>query len=186
MDKENFLKVAEFGVAIAFGVAYAIYDLHIATLVLIIAMTLFVLMVKALGQKLTKIQLVSWIAIVLLGGAAVIFKDDSIIKWKPTVINTVIGLTFFITHVFGKKSLVETLIADKVPAPSKMLRNVNLAASGFFIFLASINILVAQNFSTTVWVNFKIFGIFVLNLSFLSGCFYYLKDYLGHLLDPKK
>lgn len=184
-QKENFLKIAELGVAIAFGIAYALFNLHIATIVLIVGMTLFVALVKILGQTLTKLQLASWLAVLILGGASVVFKDENIIKWKPTVLNSAISLAFLSTHFLGKKSLMETLIQDKVPAPAFMIRKVNLATAFFFLFLAFLNIVIAQNFSTTIWVNFKIFGIFVLNLSFLSICLYYLRNYLGNLLPPK-
>ena len=182
--KENFLKLAEISVAVAFGIAYALFNLQFATVVLIIGMTAFVALVKILGQKLTKLQLVSWLVVVIMGGAGVLLKDENIIKWKPTVLNSAISLTFFVTQFLTKKTLMETLIQDKVPAPSYMLRRVNFATAFFFLFLALLNIFVAQNFSTTVWVNFKLFGIFLLNLCFLASCLYYLKGYLANLFPP--
>ncbi len=178
MNKESFLKFVEMLVALVFGLAYWRFDLHLATIALIVAMTVFVILVKALGQKLTKLQFISWLAVVILGGAAVFLKDESIIKWKPTVIYSVVGLVFLLSQFFGRKSLVERLLSEKVPAPAPMLRRINLAAAGFFLALSVLNIFVAQNFSTTIWVNFKIFGIFALNAVFLSGCLFYLRAYL--------
>ncbi len=185
MTKENFLKTTEMLVALAFGVAYWLFDLHIATIVLIIGMTAFVVLVKSLGLKLTKLQLISWLAVLFLGGAAVFLKDESIIKWKPTVINAAVGLAFLATQFLGKKTLMQRLIEDKVPAPVGMLRRVNFSTGLFFLFLAVLNIVVAQNFSTTVWVNFKLFGVFILNLCFLGACLYYLRAYLSNLLPPE-
>ena len=164
-SKEGLLKVLETLVVVAFGVAYWLYDLHIATAVLVVGMTVFVVLVKLLGEQLTKLQLVSWLAVVILGGAAVFLRDENIIKWKPTVINSLIGMTFLVSH-FSKKTLLERVIEEKIPAPPPMLRRVNSFAGVFFLFLAILNVLVFQNFSTNVWVNFKLFGIFVLNLLF--------------------
>lgn len=184
MNKESFLKTLETLAAPAFGIAYWLYDLRVATVVLIVYMTLFVALVKFLGEKLTKIQLVSWLTILILGGASVSFQDESIIKWKPTVINTVIGLTFLISQVIGKKTLVERFTEEKVPAPAFMLRKVNFAAGLFYLALAPLNIFIAQNYSTTVWMNFKIFGMTALNTIFFGSCLYYLKAYLHNLFPP--
>ena len=185
-NQSKFLQTSEMLVPIAFGIAYFLADFRIATIVLIAAMTVFVGLVKIVGEKLTKIQLASWLAIVILGGASVLLKDDSILKWKPTVINAAIGLTFLLTHIFGDKTLLERLIDKQVPAPARMLRRVNFAASLFFLFTATLNIVIAYTFSTTAWVNFKLFGNFALNICFLSGCLYYLRAYLAHILPPEQ
>jgi intracellular septation protein len=184
MDKVKLLKIAEALTAVAFGLAYWLYDLKIATAVLIVAMTVFVCFVKFMGEKLTKLQLISWLAILILGGASVLSKDESIIKWKPSVISWIISISFLATQFVGKKSLVERLIADKVPAPVFMLRNVNLATALFFLSSGLLNIIVAMNFTTTVWVNFKLFGLTVLNLVFVSSCLFYLRAYLHNIFPP--
>lgn len=186
MNKESFLKSLEMLVAIAFGIAYWLYDLHIATIVLIVAMTIFVALVKFLGEKLTRLQLVSWIAVVLLGGATVFLRDENFIKWKPTAIHSVVGLTFLITQLIGKKTILERMIEDKVPAPRRMLRKVNFSSAIFFFLIAALNILIAENFSTTFWVNFKIFGISILSMFFMGGCLFYLKDYLHNLISEEE
>ena len=62
VNKESFLKFAEMLVAVVFGLAYWRFDLQIATMALIVAITVFVLMVKLMGQKLTKMQLISAIS----------------------------------------------------------------------------------------------------------------------------
>ncbi len=186
MNKESFLKFVEMFVAVAFGVAYWRFDLQIATMTLIVAMTVFVILVKAMGQKLTKMQLISWLAIVILGGSTVLLKDESIIKWKPTVIYLCVGVAFLLSLFIGQKSLVERFFEEKVPAPAPMLRRVNFAGSLFFLFLAALNIFIAQNFSTTVWVNFKLFGVFILNAVFLGSCLFYLRAYLGQLFPDNR
>ena len=181
MNKQGFLKTVEMLVALGFGLAYWLYDLHSATAALMVSMTLFIILVKVLGERVSKLQFFSWLAVVLLGGTAVFLRDENIIKWKPTVIYSVLSLVFALSHLIGAQTLVERLIGDKIKAPAANLRKVNLSSAIFFLFLSVLNIIVILNFSTTMWVNFKIFGIFILDAIYLAGCLYYLRAYLHDL-----
>jgi intracellular septation protein len=42
--------------------------------------------------------------------------------------------------------------------PAWLWNRLNLAWAGFFTFMGAANLYVAFNFSTTTWVNFKLFG----------------------------
>ena len=185
MKKESFLKFFETLAVVGFGLAYWKYDLQIATVVLIVLLTLFVGLVKILGQKLSKLQFFSWLAVLILGGATVLLKDEMFIKWKPTVVNAILGLIFLVTQFVGKKTLIERMIGEKIPAPTAMLRNVNFTAALFLFFMGVLNIVVANLLSTTAWVQFKIFGTFVLDAAFFGACLYYLRNYLTEFLDKR-
>lgn len=178
MKLQGIIKLLESLSIVAFGLAYWMFDIYIATATLIVAMTIFIITSKLIGQKLTKLQLLSWLLIFILGGATLIFRDENIIKWKPTVINSVVGSLFIITQFFGKSTLIERFLSDKIHAPILKLRKVNFACGLFFFLLAIINYKVAFSYSTDLWVQYKIFGNLALNMIFISGCLYYLKDYL--------
>lgn len=181
INKQSFLKTVEMLVALVFGLVYWLYDLHIATAALMVSMTVFIILVKVLGEQLSKLQLFSWLAVMILGGTAVFLRDENIIKWKPTVIYSVLSVVFALSHFIGQQTLVERLIGDKIKAPAFMLRKVNLSSTFFFLFLSMLNVFVILNFSTTAWVNFKIFGIFIIDAIYLAGCLYYLRAYLQDL-----
>ncbi|HNH24677.1 MAG TPA: septation protein IspZ, partial [Accumulibacter sp.] len=55
----------------------------------------------------------------------------------------------------------------------------NWAWIGFFAFMGLVNLFVAFNFSTDVWVNFKLFGMTALMLIFVLAQGLLLSKYLG-------
>ncbi len=188
MNKASISKSLETLTAVGFGIAYWKYDLNVATLTLMVLMTVFVIAVKAMGEKLTKLQFFSWLVVITLGGAGLLLKDDVIIKWKTTIINGTLGLAFLLSQVIGAKSLCERLLAEKIPAPGQVLRRLNTAVGFYFLFISGLNLVVAYYFSTTLWVKFKIFGLLALNVGFIAGAVYYLRDYLKDLVkeEPRK
>jgi intracellular septation protein len=183
MNKTNVLKSLETLSVVGFGIAYWKYDLNTATLTLMALMTLFVVAVKVAGEKLTKLQFFSWLVIVVLGGAGILFRDETFIKWKTTIINGSLGMTFLLSHLFGDKTITERLLADKIKAPTSILKRLNLSVGFYFLFISALNLVVAYYFSTTLWVKFKIFGLLILNFTFVAGALFYLKDYLKDFLD---
>ncbi len=178
MNKTSIVKSLEFSSIIGFGLAYWRYDLIIATTVLMALMTLFVVVAKILDEPLTKAQMISWVVVMVFGGMTVFLKDEAFIKWKPTVINSIFALLLWGSHVIGGKTILERLLASKLKCPTSMLRRLNCALAGYFALGGALNIYIAENFSNDVWVSFKIFGNLALNIIFISGSLYYLRDYL--------
>lgn len=183
MKRQSVIKSLETLSIVAFGLAYFKYDLYVATGVLMATMTLFVATVKFLGESLTKLQLLSWMAILILGGATLLFQNDAFIKWKPTVVNSIVATIFVLSHLIGQKTLVERFLASKMDAPALKLRRINAACSLFFFFLAYLNFQIAFSFSTSVWVNYKIFGNLLLNIIFITSCLYYLREHLQDIVN---
>ena len=95
MDKTKFLKLIELSGIVCFGVTYWQTDLRMATLALIISMSIFVGLALLLKQPLSKLQWVSWISVLVLGSVSLLSHDDMVIKWKPTVIHLIIGLALW-------------------------------------------------------------------------------------------
>ncbi len=184
--QQGLVKSLETLSVIAFGLAYWKFDLYVATAVLMATMTLFIGVAHFVGEKPSRLQFLSWIAVLIFGSATLFLRDEAFIKWKPTVINSLIGLVFLVTSLFSKQTLLEQLVAGKFLAPAHKLRRVNLACAGFFFLLAFINFQVAFSFSTDVWVQYKIFGNLVLNLIFVSGCMYYLRDHIKEWAESQQ
>ena len=179
MDRAKFLKILELSSVVCFGLAYWQYDLQIATIVLIAVMTFFVGVALLLRHPLSKMQWISWVAILVLGGAGVLSQDDTLIKWKPTVIHLIIGVAFLATNFIGQETLVEKLTRNHLKAPRVKLRRLNIAVGLYCFFIAAINLLVAHEFNNTIWVQFKLFGILGLNIIFISSALYYLREWLN-------
>ena len=50
----------------------------------------------------------------------------------------------------------------------------NLIWVGFFVLVGILNLVVAYNFSEAFWINFKVFGLTVLTLIFMSAQVYWI------------
>jgi intracellular septation protein len=164
---------------LGFFIAYKMYDIYMAVVALMVLMALGLIVHRAQKKTITNMQWVSFILVVIFGGITLAFRNEIFIKWKPTVLNWSFGLAFLISHFVGKKNLTERIMsAAKIDAPKKIWDRLNISWVIFFMLSGALNIFVAYQFSTDVWVNFKLFGLFGLTLLFAVGQAVYLKNYL--------
>ena len=186
MNKGKVLKTLELLATVGFAAGYFMYDLYVATIVLMAMLTLLVVTAKLMGEALSKLQFFSWIVVVLFGGATVLLKDQVYIKWKPTIINGCLAIALLASHWIGKKTIVERLLGEHLEAPVHKFRRLNLFASLYTVLLASLNLLIAYQFSEAVWVNFKVFGLFILNMAFFIGGYMYLAPYVRAYFEQQQ
>ena len=67
--------------------------------------------------------------------------------------------------------------------PSAVWVRLNLAWTAFFVVMGILNLIVAFNFDTDTWVDFKLFGMLGLTLLFVLAQGVYLARYLD--IDTK-
>lgn len=151
---------------------FAVYkytgDLIIATLVLIPATIIQVIIGYLRDRKVEPMPLVTLALVVILGGATVYLNDPVFIKWKPTLVNGLFALAFLASEfVFGGKTVVERLMGSAVTLTQAQWTRLNRAWIGFFVFSGVVNLWVAYQFSENTWVNFKLFGMLGLTLIFV-------------------
>jgi intracellular septation protein len=130
----------------------------LATVVVIVATLLQILWLKARGKKVDTMLWVSLALVTALGGATIYFHSESFIKWKPTVLYWVMGSALLIGQLVFKKNGIKSLMGAQMSLPDKMWRVVNLSWVAFFAVMGLLNLWVAFTFSTSTWVNFKLFG----------------------------
>jgi intracellular septation protein len=139
---------------------------YLATVAAIVATLAQILWLKLKGQKIETMLWVSLALIVVFGGMTLYFHDERFIKWKPTVLYWLFAVTLLGAAVLGR-NLMKTLLGGKMQLPDPAWNKLNLSWAGFFAFMGLANILIATNFSTDVWVNFKLFGGLALMLIFI-------------------
>ena len=141
----------------------------LSTLVVIAATALQVAWLKALGKKIDTMLWVSLGLIVVLGGATVWFHNETFIKWKPSVLYWVMALALWASaNLFGK-DILRQMLGDQLKLPDPIWKRLTLLWCAFFAVMGVINILVAYNFSTDSWVNYKLFGGTGLMIVFMIG-----------------
>lgn len=164
---------------VGFFVAYKTHDIYMAVIVLMVLMGLGLIVHRAQKKTITNMQWVSFVLVVVFGGVTLLFRNEIFIKWKPTVLNWGFGVAFLLSHFFGRKTFTEKIMsAAKVNAPKHVWTRLNMAWVVFFFISGGLNIAVAYLFSTDVWVNFKLFGLFGLTFMFAIGQAFYLKNHL--------
>lgn len=164
---------------VGFFIVYKIYDIYMAVLALMVLMALGLLSQKLQKKNITSMQWVSFFLVLVFGGITLFFRNEIFIKWKPTVLNWGFGFAFFVSQYVGKKNFTERLLgAAKIEVPKHVWKRLNFSWVIFFLLSGALNIFVAYNFSTDIWVNFKLFGLFGLTLLFAIGQAIYLRHHL--------
>ena len=143
---------------ILFFVAFKFAGIYVATGVAIAATVLQVGYVLARGRKVTNMQWAGLVIIGLFGGATLVLQDETFIKWKPTVLYWLFGVVLLGSVVVVRKNLIRAMMEQQVSLPETMWGRLNLVWALFFLVMGCLNLYVAYNFDTDVWVNFKLFG----------------------------
>ena len=130
----------------------------LATLVVMVATIIQILILLARGKKIDMMLWISLALVVVLGGATVWFHSETFIKWKPSVLYWAMGLSFWISQTFFRKNLLQAMMGAQLELPSSVWQRLNFAWIAFFALMGLLNLYVAYSFDTATWVNFKLFG----------------------------
>ncbi len=162
-----------------FFIAYKVYDIYVATAVIIVASIIQVVWFWFKHHRIDKMHLITLALVVTLGGATLLLHDENFIKWKPTIVNWAFAIVFFGSHFIGKKTLLQRMLDSQIEVTKQHVWKVlNIAWVAFFVTMGIINLYVAFNFDTDTWVNFKLFGLMGLTLIFVIGQGIYLARYI--------
>jgi intracellular septation protein len=156
----------DFFPVIAFFVAYKLADIYVATGVIIAAVVLQTAIQWIRHRKVSSMALISGVLVLVFGGLTLAIQDEAFIKWKVTIVNWLFAAGFIATMFFGEKTLIERMLGENVQLERPVWRKLNLAWAAFFLAVGALNLYVAYQYSTDVWVNFKLFGVLGLTLVF--------------------
>jgi intracellular septation protein len=164
-----------------FFIAYKMYDIYVATAVLIIASLVQTIGHRIIHRKFEKSHVITLVLVSLFGGATLMLQDEMFIKWKPSVINWLFGIIFTGSQFIGEKNLIQRMLGTQFTLPHTIWRNLNAAWALFFIALGFLNLYVIYHFDTDTWVNFKMFGLMGLTLAFMLLQGLYLARHIKEL-----
>jgi len=157
--------------ALASAIGYQAAPEHLpvllATATAMVATLAQIIWVKLRHGKVDTMLWVSFVIILVFGGATLLLHDEGFIKIKPTALYWLFGIVLLFSDILFKKNLMRSLLQDKMTLPDLVWTRLNLAWSGFFVALGVLNLYIAWNFSTDAWVNFKLFGATGLMLVFV-------------------
>ncbi|MBT0960718.1 septation protein A [Denitromonas iodatirespirans] len=128
-----------------------------------------------------KVDTMLWVTlclVTLLGGATLVFHDPVFIKWKPTAVYWLFGLSLLVSAAVFHKNLIRAVLEAQIRLPDRIWSRLNGAWAGFFALMGVLNLYVAFSFSEETWVNFKLFGGMGLMLLFVIAQGMYLSRYV--------
>jgi intracellular septation protein len=158
---------------ILFFAAFKFFGIYTATTVAIVATVLQIGWVWLKHRKVENMQWISLALIVVFGGATLLLRDETFIKWKPTVLYWLFAVTLLVSEFALRKNLIKSMMEKQVSAPDAVWKKLLFGWTGFFAVMGVLNLYVANNYSTDTWVSFKLFGgiglmiVFVLGQAFL-------------------
>lgn len=122
----------------------------------------------ALTGRLSKMQLMTLVLVVVMGGLSVWLNDERFIKMKPTLLYLAFGGILGFGLLRGQ-SYLSAVMEEALPMQAEGWMILTRRLTAFFFGLAVANEAVWRLMSTEAWVNFKTFGLTAaLFLFFLS------------------
>lgn len=169
--------------AICFFATYKFSDHNLiyATIAVVISSVITLGGSWILQGKITRIQIVVILTLLVFAIPTIMVKDPSFIKWKVSVVNCVIASGLLICQFGFRKDIVEALTGYKTPIPAAVLKKATVALAVYFIACAFLNYVIAfrlpdfMNVSSdeaeNIWVNYKTYGNGILNAVFMFATF---------------
>jgi intracellular septation protein len=184
---------------ILFFAAYKLAGIYVATAVAIGATFLQIGLLAALRRKIDTMLWVSLGIIVVFGGATLALRDETFIKWKPTVLYWLFAAALAGAELLFRRNLIRAMLGKQVRLPDPVWSRLNWSWAAFFALMGVANLYVAFMFSESfctnvvevvernncennIWVNFKLFGATGLMLLFVIGQALFLAR---HVQDDK-
>jgi len=152
---------------ILFFIVFKVADIYAATGVAIATTFAQIGWLKFRRRKVETMMWVTLAIIVIFGGATLLLRDETFIKWKPTVLYWLFSAVLAGGQLFLGKNLIRSVMGAQIELPEKAWRILNWSWAGFFAFMGAANLFVAYHYSTDAWVNFKLFGGMGLMLVFI-------------------
>jgi len=118
-----------------------------------------------LSGKLSPMQILTLVLVIGMGGLSVWLNDERFFKMKPTILYVFFGAVLGFGLMRGE-SYLRVVMEGLMPLQHEGWLILTRRFMVFFFALAVANELIWRNFSTELWVNFKIFGLTIAMFAF--------------------
>ena len=168
------------------GFELTIGGIYSATAVLMISTVLVFGLLWLREKRLSKLQWLVVVAVLLFGSLTLFLRSEVILKWKAPAVNWIIALIFVGSQYFSKENMAKTMFGQLVTMPDARWKTLNQAWALVFFIVGTANLFVAFTFPA-YWVDFKVFGSFGLLLLASVAQIAYIYPYMdSEVTDEKK
>ena len=174
--KPQMIKLAlELGPLVVFFVVNSRADIFVGTAWFMGAMVVALLLSWLLLKRIAVMPLVTGAVVLVFGGLTLWLHDDTFIKMKPTVINSLFGVVLLGGLLFGQ-SLLKYVFGDVYKLKPQGWTILTLRWGVFFLVLAVLNEVVWRGTAsylpakeaTDAWVAFKVWATMPLTVVFAA------------------
>ncbi|WP_371155270.1 inner membrane-spanning protein YciB [Jannaschia sp. 2305UL9-9] len=109
-----------------------------------------------LTGKLSPMQVLTAVLVVVFGGLTVWLNDERFLKIKPTIVNLLLGGALF-AGLWRGRSFLSILLSEAMPLDDAGWMILTRRLAWFFVASAVANEIVWRFFSTEFWVTFETF-----------------------------
>jgi len=155
----------ELGPLAVFFFVNAKADIFAATAWFMGAMVVSLALSWFIMKRVAIMPLVTGIVVLVFGGLTLYLQDDTFIKMKPTIVNSLFGAVLLGGLLFGQ-SLLKYVFGEVYKLKPEGWLKMTVRWGVFFFVLAALNEIIWRNFPTDMWVTFKVWGIMPLTLVF--------------------
>ena len=138
------------------GVDY--HGFILATAIFVPLMVVTTLILWRLTGRLSVMQVVTLVVVLVFGGLSVWFNDERFFKMKPTIIYLLFaGILGF--GLLRGRSYLSLAMDEVLPLAEEGWMILTRRLTAFFLGLAVLNEIIWRTMSDQAWVNFKTFGL---------------------------
>lgn len=164
--RPQLIKIAlELGPLVVFFVVNANADIFAATAWFMGAMVASLALSWFILKRVAVMPLVTGVVVLIFGSLTLYLQDDTFIKMKPTIVNSLFGAVLLGGLLFGQ-SLLRYVFGDVYKLKPEGWLVLTVRWGIFFFVLAALNEIIWRTFSTDLWVAFKVWGIMPLTVIF--------------------
>lgn len=174
-------------IVVFFIIFFTTKDFVLATFVLVIGTALQLLTSWILFRQIERMQWIPFLILLPLAGLTIAFDDERFLKWKPSIVNWLFAAVLWLSVWVFKKNWVQAALEAALQANADLQlksdgvnwRALNFYVGLFFLVSGILNLWVAKQFSTEIWVQFKLFGMLALNIIGMVALFGYLSKHIS-------
>jgi intracellular septation protein len=182
--RPQLIKMAlELGPLVVFFIVNSRADIFVGTAWFMVAMVLSLALSWLLLKKIALMPLVTGVVVLVFGGLTLWLHDDTFIKMKPTIVDSLFGIVLLGGLVF-RTSLLKYVFGDVYKLRPEGWMVLTLRWGLFFFFLAALNEVVWRTQSTDFWVAFKVWATMPLTILFAALQLPILNKYAPEPVKP--
>jgi len=157
--------LVDFAPLLLFFGAYRLFDIFVATAVVMTAAVAAAWLGYWIDRKLHPVPVVTAAIVLVFGGLTIWLNNDTFIKMKPTAVYALLGAALLGGLCFNQP-LVKHVFGAAVALNEASWRILSRRFGLFFIVMAFLNELIWRNFSSDIWVDYHVFGAVALTVLF--------------------